>query len=160
MTMIEAVKTCFGKYFVFSGRATRSEYWWFFLFVILVSVALAFVDGGGSGILNGLFQLAVIVPMLAAGWRRLHDTGRPGWYLLLPVGLNVLVFIAMFTGIFAFSAIEAQSADPDNLREPATLIGAGGMAIVGVAQLLLAILLIWWLSRPSDPNANQFGDPV
>ncbi len=77
----EAVKTCCSKYFQFSGRAIRSEYWWFFLLVVLVSAALAVLDtilfgtnpeaGQGSRVLSSVFQLAVLIPMLAAGCRML-----------------------------------------------------------------------------------------
>lgn len=88
MGFTQSVKTCQSKYVVFSGWAPRSEYWWFVLFVVLVSIGLAILDtilfgsdpetGQGSNFLNSVFQLAVVLPMLAAGWRRLHDTDRPG----------------------------------------------------------------------------------
>ncbi|CUH42387.1 DUF805 domain-containing protein [Ruegeria atlantica] len=167
--MIQSVKTCLSKYITFSGRASRSEYWYFALFVFVVSVLLAILDSiimpetaaddPSPGLLNGFFQLAMFLPLLAAGWRRLHDTGRPGWYLLLPVGLNLVAIIAMLTGVIAFSALETQSANPDALRGPAAFLGASGLVIVGVVQLLLALLLLWWLTRPSDPGPNAYGDP-
>jgi len=95
MTFQESVKVCLTKYADFNGRATRSEYWWFFLFIVLVSAATSVV----SNTLGTLFSLAVLVPSLAAATRRLHDTNRSGWWQLVclvpVVGLIVLiVFLA------------------------------------------------------------------
>lgn len=95
MTFSESIQICFSKYADFNGRAKRPEYWWFVLFTILVSLALSMV----SDIVSGIFSLAVLAPSLAAAARRLHDTGRSGWWqliVLLPViGLIVLiVFLA------------------------------------------------------------------
>jgi uncharacterized membrane protein YhaH (DUF805 family) len=98
MKFQDAVSTCFRRYTDFTGRAARPEYWWFFLFVFLCSVVLTTIDsrvlGTGNvlwsfGLLNGLFTLAIIVPMIAVGVRRLHDIGKPGWWML--IGLIPLV---------------------------------------------------------------------
>jgi uncharacterized membrane protein YhaH (DUF805 family) len=74
-----AIKTCFQKYATFTGRASRSEFWWFALFTFLVSAALGMV----SQTLQGLFSLAVLVPSIAVGVRRLHDIGKSGWFMLI-----------------------------------------------------------------------------
>ena len=79
MTFGESINICFKKYANFDGRASRSEYWWFFLFTFLVSMATGII----SEALSGLFSLAVLLPSLAVGARRLHDTDRSGWFLLL-----------------------------------------------------------------------------
>lgn len=79
MTFQEAIRLCFQKYADFSGRAKRPEFWWFVLFTILASMILGVV----SNMLSGLFSLAVIVPSLAVGARRLHDIGRSGWWQLV-----------------------------------------------------------------------------
>jgi len=79
MTFGESISTCFSKYAAFDGRASRSEYWWWFLFVFLASLAAGMV----SQTLSGLFSLAVLLPGLAVGARRLHDTDRSAWFLLL-----------------------------------------------------------------------------
>src|SRR5512147_2937684 len=79
MTFQESIRTCFQKYVVFDGRATRSEYWWFVLFTFLASLALGFV----SDLLSSLFSLAVLLPSLAVGARRLHDIDKSAWWLLL-----------------------------------------------------------------------------
>lgn len=96
MNMSRAVTRCLKeKYATFRGRASRSEYWWFTLAVMLVSVALsvievAFMSGQtvdsipeGNGPLTMLFSLAILLPGMAVAVRRLHDTGRSGWWLLL-----------------------------------------------------------------------------
>jgi uncharacterized membrane protein YhaH (DUF805 family) len=73
------------KYAVFSGRARRKEYWMFFLFNIIISFVLGFVEGlvGSQGIVTGLYFLAVLIPGIAVSFRRLHDTDRSGWWLLI-----------------------------------------------------------------------------
>ena len=82
MNFTTSVTTCLTKYVTFSGRATRSEYWWFILFSIVVQVIVAAVAGHDSAI-SMLADLALLLPGLAAGSRRLHDTGRTAWWLLL-----------------------------------------------------------------------------
>ena len=170
MGFVDAIKTCLAKYFVFSGRAARSEYWWFVLFVVIVSIVLAIIDtslfgmnpetGESNQVITPIFQLAVVIPMLAAGWRRLHDTGRPGWYLLLPAALSIATMFMLFSGVAVFSVLEQGAEDPDALRGPAALLGATGLMVVGVLQLILSVLMIWWLSRPSQDGANDYGPPV
>lgn len=87
---IEAIKICFTKYADFTGRATRAEYWWFWLFTFLVSLALGFIPFIGWAI-----SIATLIPSLAVAWRRLHDTGRAGgWFFisLIPlVGTIILI---------------------------------------------------------------------
>ena len=96
------------KYAVFDGRARRKEYWVFLLINILVSVVLIAIDNligtfspqVGVGLLQGLYSLAVLIPSLAVTVRRLHDTGRTGWWILIslvPVigGIILLVFMAL-----------------------------------------------------------------
>lgn len=91
MTFGESISTCFSKYATFDGRASRSEYWWFFLFTFLVSVASSIV----SETLSGLFSLGVLLPSLAVGARRLHDVDRSGWFLLLWL-IPIIGWIVLF----------------------------------------------------------------
>ena len=86
----------FKKYAVFEGRSRRREFWFFTLFVYIVLFVLYVVDYMlGTGILSTIFGLAVLIPSLAVGARRLHDTGRSGWwqllYLLPAIGAIVLI---------------------------------------------------------------------
>lgn len=92
MSFGTAIATFWGKYATFKGRARRSEYWYAQLFVALVSIAIGIVFPGESENSNSpasnLWTLATLVPSLAIGARRLHDTGRSGknlWWLVLPI---------------------------------------------------------------------------
>lgn len=92
MTFGESIKTCFSKYAEFSGRADRTEYWWFELFLLLLMI--------GAGMLNdtlmNLISLAVMLPSFAVGARRLHDVDKSGWwqllYLVPVIGWIVLIY--------------------------------------------------------------------
>lgn len=97
MDFMTAVKTCFAKFADFSGRATRSEYWWF----VLAYFILAMVTGFIHEYLYYLVVLVFLVPMISAGVRRLHDIGKSGWLLLLGliplVGLVLIYFMVQPT---------------------------------------------------------------
>lgn len=92
MTFVDAVKTCFSKYADFKGRASRSEYWWYTLFIVLVSLALSAVNDT----LSTVFALGTLLPSIAVAARRLHDTNRSGWLqliVLIPIlGWLVLLY--------------------------------------------------------------------
>ena len=83
-----AIKTCFYKYADFKGRARRPEYWWWTLFNVLLSIPLTVLDlviegANGRGTVSNLVSLGLLLPGLAVGARRLHDTDRSGWWQLL-----------------------------------------------------------------------------
>ncbi|WNV76823.1 DUF805 domain-containing protein [Geodermatophilus sp. DSM 44513] len=99
MSFGDAVRSVLTQYVGFSGRARRSEYWWFFLFSVLVSLAAAAVDAVLDTTVFGLVvALALFLPSLAVSVRRLHDIGRTGWWVLLGlvplVGTIVLIVFA------------------------------------------------------------------
>ena len=75
------------KYADFTGRARRKEYWMFILFYVISVVVLSVVEGfiGLTGVLSGIFMLVLLVPSLSAAARRLHDTGRTGWWQLVAI---------------------------------------------------------------------------
>lgn len=85
------------KYAVFDGRAHRSEYWMFVLFNVIITIVLGLIDRllGISGVLSGIYGLAVLIPGIAVSIRRLHDTNRSGWWLLISlvpvIGTIVLI---------------------------------------------------------------------
>ena len=87
MSFMDAVRSCFAQYVGFSGRARRSEFWYFYLFTIILSVVASVlqraVSSSSSGFITGIVALAIILPSLAVGVRRLHDTSRSGWWLLI-----------------------------------------------------------------------------
>ena len=81
MTFGNAISTCFSKFFDFKGRATRPEFWWFYLFTVLLSWGAILVEP--SQVLSSIINLILFFPVIAAGARRLHDTNRSGWWQLL-----------------------------------------------------------------------------
>ncbi len=100
------------KYMVFSGRARRAEFWYFFLFSAIISIFLAVIDefmgwnfemdGDEIGFLSTLYYIAVLLPYLAVIIRRLHDTDRSGWWVLIAfipiVGVIVLLVFLILAG--------------------------------------------------------------
>jgi len=92
ITFFESIRKCLIKYADFNGRASRSEFWWFALFVAICTSALELLNET----LGGVFLLAVLLPLLAVGARRLRDSGKSAWlqlFLLVPVGGIVMVGI-------------------------------------------------------------------
>ena len=91
MNFGQAISSCLSKYATFSGRASRSEFWWFFLFQILISTAASML----GDVIAGLVSLGLLLPALAVGTRRLHDIGKSGWWqliMLTVIGLLVLIY--------------------------------------------------------------------
>ena len=95
MSFSESIRTCFNKYIDFDGRASRSEYWWFFL----LAVGLSFIP-----VIGWILRLVILLPSLAVQARRLHDMNRSAWWLLLLVppitfiGFIVLLIMSAFPG--------------------------------------------------------------
>ena len=109
MNFLEAVSSGFRNFFNFSGRAIRSEYWYWTLFATIVSVVVNLLDliyspgdqFGVVGAINGLVTLGLFIPGLAVSVRRLHDIDRTGWWLLLCItiiGFFVLIYWAFLRG--------------------------------------------------------------
>ncbi|NHN26854.1 DUF805 domain-containing protein [Flavobacterium jejuense] len=88
-------KVVIKNYANFNGRARRKEYWYFVLVNIIISIVLGIIDGlgglfignpeNGNGILGSISSLVFLVPSIAVGVRRMHDVGKSGWYLLIPI---------------------------------------------------------------------------
>ena len=116
MSFGESVKTCFQKYVTFKGRARRSEYWWFCLLNLIVSIVTFVLDYQmdtinievGLGALSGLYTLIVFLPGLAVSVRRLHDTGHSGW-------LYLLIIIPILGSLFLLYFFVSDSAPADNV---------------------------------------------
>jgi uncharacterized membrane protein YhaH (DUF805 family) len=110
MSFAEAIKTCFQKYAEFRGRASRPEFWWFVLlyYIVIFAVGVPLVFGQPSfdwngmtgavfGLLFGLASLALLLPYLAVGVRRLHDTGKSGaWWFIVLVPFGWVVLLVFF----------------------------------------------------------------
>ena len=88
-----SIKTCFNKFAVFSGRASRSEFWFFYLFVLvgyIICFTLIMAVSFKLFWLMGLFMLGMVIPAFAVTARRLHDTNKSGWFQLLPLPAGIL----------------------------------------------------------------------
>lgn len=96
MTFQESIRTCLKKFADFNGCASRSEFWWFVLFVALVDAALSFV----SEMLGTVFLVLMALPLLAAGARRFHDIGRTAWWLMFALVPFVGIFLLAFLWLF------------------------------------------------------------
>ena len=100
MDFVEAVQSVFSNFLNFRGRARRSEFWYFFLFVFVVSFILGVIQiliwGQDANYLTGIFSLIILIPNIAVSIRRLHDTGRSGfWYLIgfIPIIGTIILII-------------------------------------------------------------------
>ena len=146
--MIEPLR----KYATFSGRARRAEFWWFTLFSWVVGIAAGFIDRTTDApVLRGLLGLAFMLPSLAVGVRRLHDGGRSGWWLVLPV-LSLVAFIVITVVI----SIDASGAAENWFIALGLFTMIASLAFLG----LLVLLLVWFVQRGTD-GSNRFGeDPL
>lgn len=138
LTFSVAVETVLKKYVTFTGRARRSEYWFFVLFNVIVSVVAGILDFlfglggmvfGKFGVFTALVTLALLLPSLAVVIRRLHDINRSGWWIL-PV--YVLTFIGQ-------------------LGIPVVSVGLSALGTV------YGLCLLFWLCRDSDRETNKYG---
>jgi len=172
MTFSDAVKTCFAKYVTFSGRASRAEYWWFFLFIVLADIAASAIDwqfftsvvsvetdtstsitATSNQPVTSLVGLVLFLPHLTVAWRRMHDSGRSGLYALLPI---LLITGAVATLVFGIGLADmfASGGRFDILFTKLTLL----LLIPTLIILVLSpLLVLWWLTRPSQPGANAYG---
>jgi len=151
LTPIDWAKRPIQKYAEFSGRASRAEYWWYTLAVIIAYIAVSIVESiigmdktvGPYGYLSVLLMLGTLVPSIAVGVRRLHDTNRSGWWVLLPIipyGIGIaLAGPAIMSGSMA---------------------GLGVAGIFFVIGLVCAIALIVFMVLAGTKGDNSYGaDP-
>ena len=101
MDIQQSIKTCFKKYATFEGRASRSEFWWFQVFYLMVTIVAVFLDYGFgidntefAGPLELVSGLILLIHGLAVNARRLHDVGRSGWWIL--VSITIIGLIPLF----------------------------------------------------------------
>ena len=149
MDMFTAVKTVYSKYATFSGRASRAEFWYFFLFTLVAGAALSAIDSTFAS----AFSIANLVPNLAVAVRRLHDTNRSGKLIIALFLAEVLLFVVIGVSFVAGIA--------------GTLVGDSGAATGGGIGLLIGVLLllvlfvysIYLMAKRGDAGPNRYGDP-
>ena len=96
MNFTKSIEICFNKFANFEGRARKSEFWWFQLFCVIVQIVGAIIDAllGYAELFVWIGYIIVLLPSVAVGARRLHDTGRSGWWQLLYltfIGIIILI---------------------------------------------------------------------
>lgn len=145
------------KYTDFTGRAPRAEYWWYCLALIVAYIVLSIIESilglkgmivGIYGPLTALLWLATIVPGLAVSIRRLHDTNRSGWWILLPIVPYCLAF-ALGGAAMMGGAAGGSSAG--------MMVGAGIAGIFLLIGMVCAIVVLVFMVLPSTPGENRFG---
>jgi len=138
-------KTITEHYVDFQGRVRRQEFWYYILAYAVIWIILAVVQSVfRSQILTGLYSLGLFLPTLGISVRRLHDTDRTGWWVVLVavplVLLGLLTSFAMMTGAYGMMFLTA--------------------TLLPILSLAAAALLIYWYAQPGTPGANQYGpDP-
>lgn len=172
MTFTNAIKTCLRKYITFSGRASRPEYWYFFLFALILGFVASAIDwwffttvvtletdstslikATSDTPIQGLLGLLIFLPYMAVAWRRMHDTGRSGIYALLPMLMSLAAFLVMFFGIGLADQFSHNRSLDVFLTRTTLFILIPTIIVLFVSPLLV----FWWLSRPSQPGVNKYG---
>lgn len=134
----DALKICFSKYVTFSGRARRSEFWWFYLWRIFFGCCTC-----------GLSDFVFLIPSIAVTFRRLHDTGRSGWWW--GAGIIAILFGLPTIGPAVYMAFVQ--------RSHMDIISAIGFCIFlyGIAIFVWAITLLVFCLKDSQPGDNKYG---
>lgn len=150
-----AIRSCFEKYVTFSGRARRAEFWWFFLFLMLVRFATGILDmavmhGARGGPFSALSGLGLLLPWLAVMTRRMHDTGRSGFWVLGFYAASIVVGGTFIAALFIlFSATEPSGA------------AALTMYLCGLGSLAIAVTWTVMLCLKGTYGPNRYGpDPL
>ena len=145
MTFGESIKTCFSKFVTYQGRASRSEYWFFYLANFLASIVLGFIP-----FVSFFYGIAAIFPSCAVLVRRYHDIGKSGWFAFAPT--LALTIIAPIIIIFWFASL---------YNEEAGNIGVS--AILGPIFLFFIVAIVgivWGIvfpCMPSQKGTNKYG---
>lgn len=126
MTFQQAIASGFRNYVNFAGRSVRSEFWYWTLFVWLVSISTIILDSAlfpnvSGSPLNGVWTLATFLPGLAVWVRRLHDTNRSGWWLLIAFTIVGIVFLVVWACMRGTPGANRFGPDPLGKRQPASI---------------------------------------
>lgn len=168
MSFGEAIKCVFSKYATFSGRARRSEYWYFYLFTFLVSLVFEFIPY--VGLLSFIWTLAIIIPSIAVTVRRFHDIGKSGWNYLFFAIPELLFFGYIISFVFlSFKDLIDAGIDSNNIADNTETVGkivannivsSGSLVTFGIYSFILIVsIILWlvWMTRDSQPGENKWG---
>lgn len=169
----EAVGECISKYAIFSGRARRSEYWWFYLFMSIIFVIMfglssmakfIFDDASTTAsvvdivlaVILALSALFLVIPSLAVQVRRLHDVGRSGWWLVW----QVIASLAYESAVLVL--LGGRSSDSGTLEQirmafDVSVVAGIVMTLLRLAHVVLAIAILVFLLQDSHKDENKYG---
>ena len=129
------VDTLTNHYVDFNGRIGRGRFWYYVLVVVVLAILVGIVASVTTRLLSSLFSLALLLPNLGMGVRRLHDIGKPWYWVLLPLVPSFLAIVFFFMFLWPLAML------------------------CWLATLAASLLLIYWYAQPGDPAANQYGPP-
>lgn len=159
MGFVAAVSSGFSKYAKFDGRAQRSEFWWWQLFAVLVTIAASIADMGfghsfdSNGPVHAISILALFLPSLGMVVRRLHDTGRSGWWYLIAFTIIGIIPLVIW---FCSDSLVGSNRYGDNPKQRTPLTGADplvGAAFQNPASSRRVPLMLW----PAWSNSGAYG---
>jgi uncharacterized membrane protein YhaH (DUF805 family) len=143
------------KFSDFAGRAPRAEFWWFYLLMLTTIIIATIIDTmigsrvfGPYGIVACLAYLALLLPYLAVAVRRLHDTGRTGWWMVAPL---VLTFAAL-------TMMGPSLTDPRVMSNPAAMAEMGTASLVLLAAVILGLVVLVFFLMPGTRGSNRYGE--
>lgn len=155
MSFLAAIQSGFRNYVKFRGRASRSEYWWFFLFTVLLQTVTSSIDEN----LGNLAGLVVFLPGLAVQVRRLHDTGRSGWWVgAFYASIGVLI-VAVVTLIIDAAIDFDELTGGDFLGDNVSGGSAAFLGIAAIGVLVLFVVNVVFLCQRGQAAENRFGPP-
>jgi uncharacterized membrane protein YhaH (DUF805 family) len=127
--------TVTNHYIDFNGRVGRSQFWYYVLVCFVLAIGVGIVGAVTTRLLSSLFALALLLPNLGMGVRRLHDVGKPGIYILAPIVPTVLGYVFFFMFLWPLAAL------------------------CWLATLAAAVVLIYWYAQPGVDAQNDYGPP-
>ena len=182
MSMGEAIKACISKYATFSGRSRRSEYWWFSLFLLIISIVLlapigvcvALIDSGTinpdagawsvvvviAGILallSGLFLLFSIIPSISVQVRRLHDVGRSGWWVFWMFAISLVAAVVPLFVLGFDKAVDMNDFSIISNSFSASLVSGLIVLVANIANWAMGIAVFIFSLFDSQRGANKYG---
>ena len=159
MSFGEAIKACFQKYATFSGRARRSEYWYFYLFYFLVSLGLSFLSilTPFARYLSLFLGLAFFIPNLAVCVRRFHDIGKSGWnYLIILIPELLLNCYLLYLISYVIKESKLNNGVVKNFLDGGSP-SLNFLFALGAINLAVTILWLIWMTEDSQPGENKWG---
>lgn len=157
LTFGEAISNCFKKYATFTGRARRSEYWYFVLFVFIISVACNLLQliSHSFVYLSYLFSLALMLPNIAVMVRRLHDVGKSGWwYFATFIAAIPLVIISLGLTVTSLASYPVHAAATVHNQ---VLIMSLVVLLLALILVAYSIVLVVWCCGDSHKETNRYG---